>query len=142
MDDVFYLYKRQKRHVDAFKVAIEIGFLEEALCLARDHKLYQLSSLVEIFYLKSQQLLTDKSYSGGSKTGPTIAIHQSTTSKQRNKGNNPVDKVWNGLAAALSSYLQSGRKPDRNRFKDEWMREFCDLFVRDISGNFNRRLLS
>lgn len=122
MNHVFHLYESDKRFKDAYEVAVNIGFLEEALGLASDHGLLPLIArpiLQRVFdYVQARNLLnqtTHKRPTGRSNSGAILSL----------------DRGWKLLTSPLSKYRQYGEIPNRNNLEDGVLRGFFDLLVRD-----------
>lgn len=123
MNHVFHLYKSDKRFKDAYEVAVNIGFLEEALGLANDHGLLPLVShpiLRRVFdYVQAGNLLNQ-------------ATHKRPTGRPNSEAILSLDRGWKLLIEPLSKYRQHGETPNRSNLEDGVLRGFFDLLVRDI----------
>lgn len=133
MNHVFHLYETGKRFEDAYEVAVNIGFLEEAVRLASNHgPLPSISQpiLAKIFdYIQAKHLLTIISHPNNSrKHQPT---HKNLSRRPVNGVILPPDRGNKSLIASLDKYTQRGEKPNRSNLEDGALRGFFDLLVRD-----------
>lgn len=120
MNHVFHLYETDRRFKDAYDVAANIGFLEEAIRLASNHGLLTLDSypvLTKIFdYIRAGNLLTQKPPTGELNSKAILSL----------------DRGWKSLIEPLLKYRKYGGKPNRIGLKEGVLRDFFDLVVRDI----------
>lgn len=135
MNHVFHLYETGKRFKDAYEVAVNIGFLEEAVRLASNHGLPPSITqpiLAKIFdYVQAKHLLTIIPHPDNSKKHqPT---HKNLPRRPVNGAILPPDRGNKSLIASLDRYTQRGEKPNRSSLKDGALRGFFDLLVRDYA---------
>lgn len=146
LNDVFELLRKQGEYKKAYRIGVEIGFLEDSFQLLIDNSLLEWacassSDLIDIFnYLRARNLLarmspirehgrvthTEHATAGLISAGLTIS--QLTSS----------DELWKSLDKVLNSYPWSDDKPDRNHLQDELeqMRIFLDLLVRKFPAKY------
>lgn len=132
MNDVFHLYSTQMKYKEAYDVAVNIGFLEEALHLANNHNLLHLVArpvLAEVSnYAHAGYILTNRSGLGNPKAN--LMIDKDITSTPRKEENLSLDQLWKSATLSIKNYSASGKKPNRSQFQDSRMRGFFDILVR------------
>lgn len=123
MNHVFHLYETDKRFKDAYEVAANIGFLEEAIQLASDHGLLTFDSypvLTKIFdYIQAGHLLAQ-------------TTQKLPTRRPNSKAILSLDRGWKSLIEPLFKYRKHGGNPNRISLEEGVLRDFFDLVVRDI----------
>lgn len=139
LNHVFWLYKKQDRHKEAYEIGVSIGFLEDAVRLLVDNsplEWAQPSDLAEVLdYLQAKarvrHLPAQNSHPGNINQ---LTHNEHTTTDLINVGIKvpSVDNFWKTIDTILGKYPQSGAKPDRDCAKDERMRMLLDILVRKV----------
>jgi len=129
LNHVFDIQRTGGRFQEACELAANIGYLEEALSLAKIHGAILPESFSEnvVNYVHAGRLLAMKH--GSEKNRQT---HKMNNSTEVNQGILPAEERWKSLTTFLNKYAEKGEIPNSSTITDSLLRDFFILLVSDI----------
>lgn len=130
MNHVLDLYKTHKRFKDAYEVAINIGYLKEAVRLVKTHRLsVPLLDLTKAFdYVQADDLLASLIHLCNSQKSKPARNH---TRKSNSEMFLSLERKWKPLVASFNN-CGPGQRPNREDLQAGGLGGFFDLVVREI----------
>lgn len=130
LNHVLDLHKTNKRFKDAYDVAISIGYLREAVRLARSHGLSvsQPELIIAFNYVQAEDFLSSITLACNTQKSK---VARKRTRKSNNEVFLPLERKWKALIASFDDHRQGG-KPNRNNLQVGGLGGFFDLVVREI----------